>query len=177
MDNFNQIIDKLTEDYQKTMESGRGEAFSKLSTIFEELGAYFREYVQGKTDLEIKAVIRKLKGGSVLTQEDLDLIRLWIVDDADQYARLENNFNDWKDELKRLVTVISGYKNSTADVKTASELRALMRDGARVLADIFYYLQQKDRVAKFEEASKQLGPQERGLLVGLLEQKIKSSDF
>lgn len=177
MDNFNQIIDKLNDDYQKTIESGRGEAFSKLSTIFEELGGYFREYVQEKTDHDIKIVVRKLKDGNVLTQEDINLIRLWIVDDADQYARLENNFADWKEELNRLIGVIASYKNAGADIKTASELRGLMRDGARVLADIFYYIQQKDRVAKFEEASKQLGPQERGLLIGLLEQKIKSGDF
>lgn len=177
MENFSHIIDKLNEDYQKTVENGRGEAFSRLSTIFEELGAYFREYVQNETDHEIKVVIRKLRDGNLLTPEDIALIRLWIVDDADQYARLENNFDDWNDELKRLVGVIAGYKNAPANVQTASELRGILRDGARVMADIFFYLQQKDRVARFEEASKQLGPQERGLLIGLLEQKIKSKDF
>ena len=40
-----------------------------------------------------------------------------------------------------------------------------------------FQLEQKDRVSKFEQASKQLGPQERALLLGLLEQKMKSSEF
>lgn len=177
MDNFSSIIDKLNEDYQQTMQNGSGESYCRLSTIFEELGSYFREHVQGRTNDEIKIVIRKLQDGSQLMEDDIELIRLWIVDDAEQYMKLENNFDDWQEELKRLMAEITKYKEAESDVKTASELRGLFRDGSRVLADIFFYVQQKDRVAKFEQASKQLGPQERALLVGLLEQKMKSSEF
>jgi hypothetical protein len=177
MDNFSSIIDKLNEDYQQTIKRGSGEAYSKLSTIFEELGAYLREYVQGRTDDEIKTVLRKLRDGNQLSDTDLEIVRLWIVDDAAQYMKLENNFGDWQEELKRVISEITEYKKAEANVKNASELRGLFRDGARVLADIFFYLQQKDRVMKFEQASKQLGPQERALLIGLLEQKMKSREF
>jgi len=177
MENFNRIIDKLNEDYEQTMKNGQADAYSKLSTIFEELGEYLREYVQDETDIEIKTLIRKLRDGNQLATEDIDLIRLWVVDDAVQYTRLENSFGEWQDELKRLIGEISKYKDAEADVKTASELRALFRDGARVLADLFYFLEQKSRISKFEQASKQLGPQERSLLIGLLEQKMKSRDF
>ena len=177
MDNFNSIIGKLGEDYEMTMQSGSGNSYSRLSTIFEELGGFLREYVQERTDAEIKTVIKKLRDGNQLSEEDIDMIRLWVVDDAAQYMKLENNVDDWQVELKRLMDEILKYKDVESNVKTASELRGLFRDGSRVLADIFYYIEQKDRVSKFEEASKQLGPQERTLLLGLLEQKMKSSDF
>ena len=57
MENFNRIIDKLNEDYEQTMKNGQADAYSKLSTIFEELGEYLREYVQDETDIEIKTLI------------------------------------------------------------------------------------------------------------------------
>ncbi|HSV43426.1 MAG TPA: hypothetical protein VLJ10_02635, partial [Candidatus Bathyarchaeia archaeon] len=88
MENFNRIIDKLNEDYAQTMKNGQPDAYSKLSTIFEELGAYLREYVQDETDIEIKTLIKKLRDGNQLATEDIDLIRLWVVDDAVQYTRL-----------------------------------------------------------------------------------------
>lgn len=177
MENFNSIIDKLNEDYRATFESGTGNAYSKLSTICEELGAYLREFVQNETDIEIKTVIKKLRDGNQLSEADMEMIRLWVVDDAAQYMRLENNLEEWQDEFKRLMEEITKYKDVKADVKSACELRGLFRDGSRVLADIFYYLEQKDRVSKFEQASKNLGPQERSILIGLLEQKVKSPDF
>ncbi len=177
MDNFNQIIEKLNQDYHTTVQNGVGEAYSRFSTIFEELNGYLREYIQEQTDQKIRSVLRKLKDGDSLSQDDIDVIRLWIVDDAEQYCRLENNFKDWQEELKRLVQEISAYKDRPADIQTASELRALFLDGTRVLADIFFYIQQKDRVSKFAQASQQLGPQDRALLIGLLEQKISATNF
>lgn len=177
MDNFNSIIKKLNEDYQATTQNGSGESYCRLSTIFEELGAHLREYVQEKTDSEIKIVLQKLRDGSQLSEDDIEMIRLWVVDDAEQYVKLENNFDDWMDELKRLMAEITKYNDVDLDVKSASKLRGLFRDGSRVLADIFYYLQQKDRVLKFEQAAKQLGSQERAILLGLLELKMKSKDF
>ncbi|MEW5894801.1 MAG: hypothetical protein AB1650_03420 [Candidatus Omnitrophota bacterium] len=177
MDNFNQIIDKLYEDCDQTLQRGTGEAYSKLLTIFEELGSYFREFIQDKTGDEIKFVLRKLKNGYGLTDQDIDLIRLWIIDDAVRYTKLENSYQEWQNELKRLVKEISAYKGRPTDVKTSSDLRALCRDGSRVLADIFYYIQQKDRVNKFEQAIKDVGPQERSLLIGLLEQKMNMKEF
>ena len=177
MENFNSIIDQLQKDYQFALDTGTGEAYSRLSTIFEELGGYFREYVQGLTEEDVKGVLRKLRNGDTLNVNDIDLIRLWIVDDAQRYMEMENNFEDWKKEMERLMAEIVKYKDRDAGILMASELRALFRDGSRVLADIFYYLQQKDRVARFDQASQSLGPQERSLLIGLLEQKIKSSEL
>ena len=177
MNDFHQILDKLNVDFEKAVQNGKGEDFSRLSTIFENIGAYFREYIQDETGREIKAVLRKLRDGSELADEDMELLRIWMVGDALHYVKLENNFDDWVDELKRLVGVILSYKDKAADIHSACELRGLLRDGSRVLADIFYYVQQKDRIERFEEASRMLGPQERTLLVRLLEQKIQSKDF
>lgn len=177
MDDFNSILDKLSEDYQFAKNSETGESYSRLSTIFEELGGYFREHIQGLTEDEARVVLRKLHDGKTLTPEDIKLIQLWIVDDAKCYIEKENNYDVWQEELARLMKEILNFKDRNPDVATASELRALFRDGSRVIADIFYYLQQKDRVARFEQASKSLGPQERSVLIGLLEQKIKRSEF
>lgn len=177
MANFNSIITKLTEDSQSAAARGTAEAYSRLSTILEELDGYFRESMQNLTEDGIREVIRKLRHGGAITEEDRSLLRLWIIDDAKRYIESEHNFDDWQETLKGLLGEISRYKDREADAATASELRGMMRRTAGVVADIFYYLQQQDRIARFEQVSQDPGPKERSLLIGLLEQKIKSSEL
>jgi len=177
MANFDSIIDKLQEDCQAALTSGTGSAYSRLSTILEELGGYFQDYMQGLTEDAIRDVIRTLRHGEELKQEDLNLLRLWIIDDAQRYIQGEYNFDEWQKTLRGLLSRISRYKGREADVATSAELRGLIRETARSVADIFYYLQQKDRIVRFEQVSRDLGPKERSLLIGLLEQKIKSSEL
>ncbi len=177
MSEFTGIIKKLNEHYEDVQQKGTGEAYSRLSTIFEELHNHFREHIQELTVDEVQRVVGKLKRGEHITPEDKQQIKLWIVGDAEHYANLENNFADWQSELKRLMSVIGGFNTAKPSVEEISDLRGLLRDGERVIADIMYFLQQKDRVKNFEESTEEIDDQEREFLIRLLENKIKSPDF
>ncbi len=177
MGNFIQIINKLNQDYENTTQQGTGEAYGRLSTIFEELGKYVRETIQEKTEGEIKKIINKLRSDQAILPEDIDLIRLWIIGDAENYTKMENNFDDWKTELKRLIGEINKLHVEDPDVYTLSKLSGLFRDGARVLADLFYFLEQKDRMENFIDSTQKIDQEERMILVRLLEQKLSSPDF
>ena len=177
MANFTQIIQKLNEDYTATMQQDSGNAYSKLSTIFEELDALARESMQDLTKEEMRNIIQKLEKGTPLTPDEKDQIRLWVVGDADYYAKMENNVGDWKAELQRLMQEINRLETARPDVGTLCKMRGLFRDGARVIADLFFYAEQQDRLKKFNEAIQEIDAEERGLLIGLLEQKIKSPNF
>ena len=177
MSNFTQIIGKLNEDYQSAIQSNNGDGYSRLSTILGELESVVREYIQDITEDQIKNIIEKLKNGDDISIEDKDFIRLWIVGDADYYTKLENNFEDWKKELDRLMGEINHYQIDNPDVETASKLRGLFRDASRVIADIFYFTQQRERIERFQASTDEIDQTERAILIRLLEQKIKSSDF
>ena len=177
MGNFNQIISKLNEDYQATVQSGTGDMYSRLSTIFGELDQYLREYLQDLTGHDVKKVIKKLKASDPITANDLEFNRLWLVGDADYYVKYENNFNDWTKELKRLMDEINSCNVDNPDAATVAKLRSLFRDASRVVADIFYYAEQKDRIKKFNDSTQDIDSEERAIMVRLLEQKLKSKDF
>ena len=174
---FNQIIDKLNEDYGVALKSGTGQAYEKLSMIFEKLEEHVRECIQETTSKEIKVVIANLKKGGTLSSDEIAMLRLWIIGDAENYAKYENNYPDWQAELGRLVQEITKLEDENLELAELVRLRALFRDATRVVDDIFYYLEQKDRVERFEEATKEIDPEERAMLIRLLEQKLKSKDF
>ena len=177
MGNFNQIIGKLNEDYRATVKSGNGEAYSKLSSILGELEQYLREYMQDLSGEDVKRVMKKLKNGEPILPADFDLIRLWLVGDADYYIQQENNLNDWNKELARSIDLINTCNVDHPDLTTVSRFRSILRDASRVVADILYYAQQKDRLNKFTESTQDIDAEERAILIRLLEQKMKSRDF
>src|SRR3989338_7517562 len=125
----------------------------------------------------MKGVLEKLKKGQDLAAKDLEQIKLWIIGDAEYYTKMENSYDGWNNELTRIIKAINELWPDQADIETLLKLRGLVRDGIRTIADIFYFVQQKERVEKFTESTENIDEDERLLLVNLLEQKIKSSHF
>jgi hypothetical protein len=177
MGDFRKIISKLNEDYKRADALGTADAYNRLSTIFEELAAVLREYIQQTSSEDIQRIIRILKSGAAVSEDDKAKIRLWIVGDADYYTRMENNFEDWKAELTRIIGEIENFSSPDMVLAEALKLQAFLRDGSRVLADLFFYMEQKERVAHFDESTQDIDPEERVILARLLEQKLKSKDF
>ena len=146
----------------------------RLSTTMQEFEEAMREHIQEVTKNEILEIIKKLKEAVPLNEQEINYIKLWICGDADYYVKLENNYNDWTEELKRLMGEIKQEDVQQPDFNAASKLRARLLDGIRVIGDIVFFLKQKDRVKNFTESTEEIDPEESALLVRLLEGKIAS---
>ena len=177
MINLVEIIDKLQGEYTAAKGKNTGEAYMRLATIVDELSVVFREQIQEMTQDDIKVIINKLKEGQEISTADKDKIRLWMVGDAEYYIKMQNNFGDWEKELDRIMSDIPKYKIDNPDTNSLSQLAAVLRDASEVLGDIYYYLQEKERVENFAEAIEDLDNDERSTLVRLLEQKMRSEEF
>ncbi len=174
MNNMESIISRIKAEYITAKENMTTSDYWKLSTTLSEAEEGLREYIQEITSDQITLIINKLQGKDTLSKEDLDFIKLWIVQDADSYAKLENNFNDWVAEIDRLMGEYSKFVESDMNYEEASRLRSMLLDGIRVLGDIVFFLKQKDRVKNFTEATGQLNEEERDLLIRLLRGKMIS---
>ncbi len=96
-------------------------------------------------------------------------MKLWIVGDARSYAKMENNFNDWVNEFKRLKTVLAEYEDKDLSKVQLLNIRGVFEDAARAAADIGNLLEKKERIKKFEEATKSPQGLDREILVDVLE--------
>ncbi|VAX35744.1 hypothetical protein MNBD_UNCLBAC01-204 [hydrothermal vent metagenome] len=175
MSNLQEKITQLNDDYDVLNQKYTTGNCWKLSTTLQELEGDLREYIQEITKSEIEKVISKLENNTILDAEDIDYIKLWIVGDADYYVKMENNYNDWIEEMKRIVGEMNKEDFFTLDFKASSKLRAMSLDGIRVLGDIMFFLKQKERIKNFSESTQKIDPQERNLLIRLLKGKISSA--
>ena len=78
-----------------------------------------------------------------------------IVGDAEYFLKYENDLEQWKSEIKKLLGEISNLQSSDLDVDGLMHLRALCAEVGRVLPDVVYYLNQKERTSKFQAATRE----------------------
>ncbi len=160
---------------RRLREGGADEAeLQGFAALLTQLDGHVRETIQEETADRALAVIRKLETGARLGEDDLELIRLWMVSDAEFYVQLENDHPNWEEELGRLADVLGGHRRSVLTLENLGRIRGTLRDALRVVQDLVYFEQQKRRIRDFEAAIRRLGREDRLALARLLQQKLES---
>src|SRR5579864_151774 len=151
-------VPQLTKTIQKTLElasrctqAESSDNYGALGDQIEELESQAREAFQSRMDFA--SLLPKLKAGKPLTPADLKSLELLIVGDAEYFLKYETEFDHWKTEIQQLVGKISRLRSSNLDVDGLMHLRALCSEVRRVLPAVVYYLDQKERAGKFQQAT------------------------
>ena len=177
MTDFKQAFEVMKKDFETIRSTGDTKTYFHLSSVLQDVDILLREHMQEITENDINNIIHKLKDEDDLTASDISRLELWIVGDAESYSRMENNFGEWTTELKRLQDKIDQCRTDQPDIETVLTLRGLLRDAIGILGSMIYFLQQKERIQNFKQSMGQLTPEDKKMLVRLLEQKKKSWDY
>jgi hypothetical protein len=156
-------VSQLKTTIQKTLELASRCAQAETSDNYGLLGDQVgdledeaREAFQSK--INFGSLLPKLKAGKPLTPADLKTLELLIVGDAESFLKYETEFDRWKSEIRQLVGEISKLQSALSDdapdVDGLMHLRALCGEVRRVLPAVAYYLDQKERVSKFQQATR-----------------------
>ncbi len=151
------------------------EDFEAFERHISEVEAFVREVQQSQWANDAKGTIRRLEKGDPLTEADNELIRTFLISDAERYLAHENNYNDWLHELKRLIEEV-GRRVNTVDRNSIADLRGILKDAIRLAPDIRNYLEEKRRVEKFEGALGTLDKPARDMLVRVLREQLRSGN-
>jgi uncharacterized protein YbgA (DUF1722 family) len=153
------------------------DAFQQVGSVLNNNKNHMREVIQKETSTEIKNIIDHLENKRAISTEELELIKLWIVGDAESYVKMENNFQDWLQEFKRLETVLKEYENKECSLNDLLKLRGILQDAIRISYDIANFLDNKERITKFEKAASDVSNIDVNALVRILTAKLQSPDL
>lgn len=171
--NLDEVISYKAEFGENTEEG----YLNKITSPLTHLEDHLREQIQSDTTPQIQTIIKKLKSDSKIDAEDIMMIKLWIIGDAQAYIEMENDYKGWLMELNRLFGVIEDLKSEELDLEKMYKLSGTVRDTIRVIGDIVFFKQQQERVKKFENASKNLNPENKLILADILRKKLESADM
>jgi len=152
-------VSQVTTSISAAIDQANRSAATETSDDYDELGAQVstleREAYQAvKSQLDIASLLPKLRESKPLGPAELQTLELLIVGDAEYFLKYEADFDRWKEEVNQLIAEITKLQSSRLDVDGLMHLRALCQELRRVLPNIVYYLDQKERTDKFREATK-----------------------
>ncbi|MEX1298037.1 MAG: hypothetical protein AB1Z81_03455, partial [Desulfotignum sp.] len=152
-------------------------AFQQAGSVLSQAKNMAREEAQKKSSPEIKKILNKLQSDEQISAEEIALIKAWIVGDASEYTKMENNFQDWVSEYERLQKSLASYENKDCSFKELLMLHGILEDATRVSYDIANFLENKERIRKFESAvGDGIDAREREILANVLIGKLQSPD-
>jgi len=110
----------------------------KLAELESSAGQYLRSH------MAYQAVVGKLQHDQPLTSDDVKTLRSLIVGDADDYLKYDDDFDQAKGELARIVGEIQKLQSSEPSPESLMRLRVLCREAASALVPTVHYLEQKE---------------------------------
>lgn len=175
---------QLSELYQRARDSERlaaqrrqAGAYAKLAGFLTAIDAALREHVQHTTVESVRKVIDRLKSGAPLSSEDMRLVELWLVGDAQSYDEAENDVRRWEGDIQRILGEMDILESGSVPAWEASRVRGLVRDAIRSAWDLDYYYENRERIESFKATTEELDEGERKFLARLLEKKLTSGEM
>ena len=136
-----------------------------------------REELQKLTAAAMQPIIAKLHQNQPLGSAEKDLVRLWIVGDAASFTKKESDFREWLEEFRRLGEAIQAVDRMPTSLPAMLDLHGNLEEAVRLAGDIQFFLEEKERVGRFEQAVQNLSAADAELLAGILQEKLSSPEM
>jgi hypothetical protein len=147
-----EIAGKMSEALNTATQCSSAETvenYSHLAAQLQELDSLAARSL--RSHVTAQPLLAKLQQGASLTPDELQTLRLLIVGDADQYLKYDDDFEDAKNELKKILDEIRTLASPDSNLDSLMHLRVLCREASSALGPVMHYLEQKERVHNFEE--------------------------
>jgi len=172
-------INQIVEAAERSFKQEQAANYLALQDQMAVLEGAAREAFQAKLDDMYWSILEKLEDGQPLTAAEDNILELLMVGEAKYYLRYENDVENWRSELKRLIEEIKRQQAAGLDeIDSLMRLRALCREALRVLPDLTYYFKEKERVRQFENATRDaIDVETRRALANLIKDMMDSDEI
>ena len=126
------ILQGISQSMKTLAGSNTAEDFSRMGAVLAQLKGKIREEMQAATAGDITKILKKLEAGQSLTPEEKDNVGLWVVGDAVGYTKMENDFQHWLTEFKRLGGALEAYEIQDKSPQMLMEMHGLLEDAVRL---------------------------------------------
>ena len=146
------IAAKISQLLDTATRCASAETEENFSTLGDELGELESCAGQSlRSNAAYSFLMTKLQGDGQLSPDDLTTLRALIVGDADAYLKYDDDFDQAKQELNRVIDKIRQLQAGDMGPEALMQLRVLCREATSALVPTVHYLEQKQRVRNFQE--------------------------
>jgi hypothetical protein len=166
----------VSQAMKQAQADNTSEAYGYVATALVQSKNGIRQAIEQATAEAIAAIIGKLENNQPLNEAEKQTVKLWVVGDAEGYVKMENNFQDWLQEYRRLLDVIADWEGRTGSVQELVEVHGVLEDAIKVADDVAHYLEDRERVARCEAALGKPNAEDSKFIAGMLKSMLDSPD-
>ena len=166
----------MSQAMKQAQADNTSESYGYVATELVKSKQGVRQAIEQTTAPEVAAIIGKLENNQPLNQTEKAMVKLWVVGDAEGYVKMENNFQDWLQEYRRLLDVIADWEGKTGSVQELVEVHGVLEDAIKVADAMAHYLEDRERVARCETALSNLNAEDNKFIAGMLKSMLDSPD-
>ena len=100
----------MSQAMKQAQADNTSESYGYVATELVKSKNDIRQAIEQATAGAVAAIIGKLENNQPLTDAEKQTVKLWVVGDAEGYVKMENNFQDWLQEYRRLMDVIAAWE-------------------------------------------------------------------
>lgn len=171
-----EFLKGMSQAMNQAQADNTSESYGYVATQLVQSKNGVRQAIEQATAEAVAAIIGKLEHNQPLTEAEKQTIRLWVVGDAEGYLKMENNFQDWLQEYRRLLDVIADWEGKTGSVQELVQVHGVLEDAIKVADAVAHYLEDRERVARFESAMSTLNAEDNKFIAGMLKSMLASPE-
>lgn len=146
-------IDQTLAAAEQSLKAEKSIAIQAAIAQVGQLDAQARETLQARLNDHLWPVVAKLENGDSLAAAEQDMLQTLLVGDAKSYVKNEDRVEIWKSEIERLTEEIRRLQASGLnELSSLTRLQALCREAMRILPDLAFFYEEKERAHRFDEA-------------------------
>ncbi len=166
----------MSQAMQQAAADNTAAAYSNAATELVKSKDRVRQAIEQATASALAAIIPKLDHNQPLTEAEKQIVKLWVVGDAEGYLEMENSYNDWLQEYRRLKDVIAGCETQAGSIDELVEIHGVLEDAIKVADAMAHYLDDKERVTRFENALNNLNAESNKFIANVLKSMLASAE-
>ena len=166
----------VSQAMKQAQADNSSESYGYVATELVKSKDGIRQAIEQATAETIAAIIGKLENNQPLNEAEKQTVKLWVVGDAESYMKMENNFQDWLQEYRRLLDVIAAWEGKTGSVQELVEVHGVLEDAIKVADAVAHFLEDRERVARCEAALSNLNSEDNKFIAGMLKSMLASPD-
>ena len=164
----------VSQAMKQAQADNTSESYNYVATALVKSKNGIRKAIEQATAGAVAAIIGKLENNQPLTEAEKQTVKLWVVGDAEGYLKMENSFQDWLQEYRRLLDVIADWEGRTGAVQELVEIHGVLEDAIKVADAMAHYLEDRERVTRCEAALNNLDAEDNKFIAGMLKSMLES---
>jgi hypothetical protein len=171
---FPELIARAGSLTERCLDSDAPEECGLLDQTIRDIDGLAREAIQHRLADDLLRIADKLDAGARLTSDDERNLELFAIGNAATYVSEENNVDDWKAEIRRLMHELHDVATiAESNLDRLLHLRALCRDAMGVLPELLHWMEEKDRIARFREGANGHDPERSRTIARFIRETLR----